>query len=623
VLIDLAPKGARVSWLCLVASMLMLGAPAVAGAATIFPNVAGDEGTHASNCSTSNPPAPATGTAECSLRQAIELAKSEGGGVVSLTAPAPIGTYSVQGELSVAGTEVTIVGDGETVVAGKKSRIFSVASGAALTLTDLAIEQGQATQGSAILNKGTLVVRDDAISGNEAPAGPGTSGGAVENEAGASLTVLDSTISKNKADEGGAIDSQGALSILNSTIAQNAAASGGGLFVSGAKATTIANTTIVGNTATGEGGNVDIASTPVRIKDSIVAAGEAAEGKDCHLEGAIESQGYNLSDAAIPGECGLTATGDREAVADLQLGPLAANGGATRTIALGAESAAIGAGNPAGCTDQAGQPVSTDQRGRGRPKQCDVGAFQTAAADLGVSVTAPASTMPGVALTYTVTVTNAGPADAQSVSVTDKLPGAATLVSAPGCSGTATLTCSIGSLAAGAQATVSVTVTQTQLGAATDTAIATSSVRDPEPANNLASASASVESPPAAAAPGAPAPPANANSAPPSAGNLIMAFRQKLGSTLSAYFLCKVASCVVTITGKIKVGKRSIPISLKPVTVRANVKQKLAIKLSKKLHTELTKALTKHQKVTLTVAASVRYGAFSAKTRPLTSTLES
>ena len=624
VLVDLAPRGARLSWLCLVASMLVLGLPAAAGAATIFPNVAGDEGTGEGNCSRSEVTAAGAdpNTQQCSLRQAMETAKS--GDVISLTTTPPIATYSLKEELSIAGKEVAVEGTGETIaVAGKKSRIASVASGAALTLTDLTLENGQEAHGSAVLNKGTLVLRDDAISGDEAPAGPGTSGGAIENEAGASLTVLDSTISKDKADEGGAIDSRGALAILNSTIAQNSATSGGGLFVSGAEATTIANATIAGNTATGQGGNVDFASTPVRIKDSILAAGEAVEGKDCHLEGAIESQGYNLSDAAIPEECGLTATGDREAVADLQLGPLAANGGATRTIALGAESAAIGTGNPAGCTDQAGQPASTDQRGRGRPKQCDVGAFQTPAADLGVSVTAPASAAPGQPLTFTVTVTNTGPADAQGVTVTDKLSAVATLVSASGCSGNATLTCSIGGLAAGAQATVSVTVTQTQLGVAGDTAIVTSSVRDPEVANNLASTSASIESPAAVAAtPGASAPPANVNSTPPSAGNLIMAFKQKLGSTLSAYFLCKVASCVVTITGKLKVGRRSIPISLKPETVKANVKQKLAIKLSKKLRSELAAALAKHQKVALTIAASVRYGAFSAKTRPLTSTLE-
>jgi uncharacterized repeat protein (TIGR01451 family) len=629
VLVDPAPRGARAGWMCLAVVLLVLGVPAIARAATIYPNVLGDEGTGTGNCSRSGPTTAgaSANTEQCSLRQAIALAES--GDVISLAAPAISGTHSLKEELSIAGKEVSVVGDGEAIaVAGKKSRVATVASGGALTLTDVALEGGQATLGSAILNKGTLVLREDAISGNEAPAELGTAGGAIMNEPSAILTVLDSTLSKNKADEGGAIDSKGTLSILNSTIAQNAATSGGGgaLLLSGTGAATIANATIAGNSATGAGGNVDVELTSaLRIKNSIIAAGEASEGKDCHGSSAVESEGYNLSDATGLRECGLTAAGDREAVTDLQLGSPAANGGATKTIALGAESAAIGAGNPAGCTDQNGQPVTVDQRGSDRPTQCDVGAFQTPAADLSVSVTSPTSAAPSAPITYTVTITNSGPADAQGVRLTDTLPAAATLVSTPGCTGTSTLSCAVGILAAGAHVSLNITMTQAQSGPATNAAAVTSSVRDPDAGNNLASSSTSIESPPAPATPPsvAPAtPPSNANTTPPSAGNLIMAFKQKLGSTLSAYFLCKVESCVVTISGKLKVGKKSVPVSLKPVTVKANVKQKLPIKLSKKLRSEIAKALAKHQKVTLTVAASVRYGAFTAKTRPLTSTLE-
>jgi uncharacterized repeat protein (TIGR01451 family) len=604
------------------AVLLALCAPAIARAATIYPNVIGDEGTGTSNCSTSNPPAPKTGSEECSLRQALAFAKS--GDEVSLAAPAASGTYTLKEELSITGKEIAIVGGGGVIAGGKKSRLLKVAASAKLTLTDVTLEQGQASEGSAILNEGIVALSDDTLSGNEAPAGPG---GAIENKSGAGLTVSASTISNNKAQEGGAIDSQGMLAIVNSTIAANTAAtSGGGLLVSGAGTTTIASATIADNAAAaGEGGNVSFRNASVVIKDSLIAGGETGAHSDCLVEGAIESGGYNLTDGAGGGECALTAAGDREGVAGLALAPLAQNGGATATIALGAESAAIGAGNPAGCTDQSGQPLSTDQRGRARPRQCDVGAFQTPAADLGVSMSAPATSAPGVAFAYTVTVTNSGPATATGVTLTDKLPASATLVSTPGCSGTSTLTCSLGTLASGAQTSVAITVTQSQLGAASNAAIVTSAVRDPEAANNLASASTTIESAAVAVAvqTGPPNTPGGSTPTPPSAGNLIMAFKQKLAATLSAYFLCKVTSCSVTLTGKITVGKRSIPVQLKAVTVKENQKQRLAIKLSKKLRLELTKALAKHQKVTLTVAASVRYGAFSAKTRPLTSTLES
>ena len=43
-----------------------------------------------------------------------------------------------------------------------------------------------------------------------------------------------------------------------------------------------------------------------------------------------------------------------------------------------AGSVAIDAGNPTGCTDQFGAPLTTDQRGEARPfgTACDLGAFE-------------------------------------------------------------------------------------------------------------------------------------------------------------------------------------------------------------------------------------------------------
>jgi hypothetical protein len=54
-------------------------------------------------------------------------------------------------------------------------------------------------------------------------------------------------------------------------------------------------------------------------------------------------------------------------MADPKLGPLADNGGPTKTMALLAGSPAIGGG--AGCP-------STDQRGEPRKGACDIGAYQ-------------------------------------------------------------------------------------------------------------------------------------------------------------------------------------------------------------------------------------------------------
>jgi uncharacterized repeat protein (TIGR01451 family) len=91
------------------------------------------------------------------------------------------------------------------------------------------------------------------------------------------------------------------------------------------------------------------------------------------------------------------------------------------------------------------------------------------AADLSLTKSAtPESVTVGENVTYTITVTNNGPGAADGVTVTDALPAGATLVSANAsqgsCSGTTTVSCSLGSLASGASATVTIVVMTTALG---------------------------------------------------------------------------------------------------------------------------------------------------------------
>jgi hypothetical protein len=98
---------------------------------------------------------------------------------------------------------------------------------------------------------------------------------------------------------------------------------------------------------------------------------------DC--AGTINSAGYNL----IENTAGCTISGDTTGNItglDPKLGPLALNPpGTTETHALQPGSPAIDAGNPAGCTDASGNPVTTDQRGVPRPQglSCDIGAYET------------------------------------------------------------------------------------------------------------------------------------------------------------------------------------------------------------------------------------------------------
>ncbi|GAB4184804.1 MAG: hypothetical protein Tsb002_08100 [Wenzhouxiangellaceae bacterium] len=96
----------------------------------------------------------------------------------------------------------------------------------------------------------------------------------------------------------------------------------------------------------------------------------------------------------------------------------------------------------------------------------------------------------GNALTYTLTVNNAGPSDAQNVSVTDTLPPGVTFVSTTGCAEdpNGLPTCSLGTIVAGGSAsyTVSVTVDEATTGTITNTAVVTSTTTDPDGGNNTA-----------------------------------------------------------------------------------------------------------------------------------------
>lgn len=87
--------------------------------------------------------------------------------------------------------------------------------------------------------------------------------------------------------------------------------------------------------------------------------------------------------------------------------------------------------------------------------------------------------------TFTITVTNAGPAAATNVHVLDALPAGTTFVSAVPtagtCTGTITVDCNVGTLANGGSATVTLTVRLDAVGIVSNIATANSDVTDPTP----------------------------------------------------------------------------------------------------------------------------------------------
>jgi uncharacterized repeat protein (TIGR01451 family) len=109
--------------------------------------------------------------------------------------------------------------------------------------------------------------------------------------------------------------------------------------------------------------------------------------------------------------------------------------------------------------------------------------------DVAVDKIGPSGSQPsGRNMTYTVNVTNNGPGTATGVLFTDTLPATATFVSATPsqgtCSGAATVTCLLGTIAAGDTATVTITVRPTQAGLITNTATAVAHEVDSPTGNN-------------------------------------------------------------------------------------------------------------------------------------------
>ena len=121
-------------------------------------------------------------------------------------------------------------------------------------------------------------------------------------------------------------------------------------------------------------------------------------------------------------------------------------------------------------------------------------------ADLSVANTVDrGNAVAGDNLTYTITVTNAGPAVAVGAQLSDQLPQGAEFVSASPSGGSCTpsstdVVCELGDLASGAVATVTVVVKVTQSGTAVNVAYVTSRMLDENTGDNQAQATTEVAS---------------------------------------------------------------------------------------------------------------------------------
>ena len=323
------------------------------------------------------------------------------------------------------GKKLTIQGNGATIQRSNaggtpKFRIFSINSGADVTISFLAIANGNITAlggsfGGGIYNDGEsgnamLTISNCTFTGNFADYG-----GALYNDGetvSATLSVIDSTFARNSANYGGAIFNDGAfgsaaLNVSNSTFTRNSAdTDGGGIqhdAYSGSATLRVSNSTFHENSAGRDGGGLytdgESGSATVSINHCTFSRNEADSqgggiysftggGGSVALEigntilkastsgenifnnpGTITSLGYNLSDDAAAGDAttgpgGLLNQAGDQRNTDPLLDPagLKNNGGLTLTIALQATSPAVDQGKRDTIS-----PSSKDQRGEDRP----------------------------------------------------------------------------------------------------------------------------------------------------------------------------------------------------------------------------------------------------------------
>ena len=352
-----------------------------------------------------------------SLRQAI--ADACAGDTITFSVASPIHLTSGTLELSRAVTISGPAADQLTVDgSGGSFRIFTIDSGAIVTISGLTISGGFVSSGTpyggGIGNLGgSLTLANAVLSGNRAFLG----GALAHVPAGGagSLTVINTTFNDNLAFAGGAIlvdfsAGTGAMTVTNSTISGNAAAQGGGgIFSAGTgTALTITNSTITNNNAdedqdaagTGGGLATNTGSTPVILRNTLIAGNLTAGSAAADVSGDLDpSSAFNLIGADGGLTTGITNgvnnnhVGTLATPIDPRLGPLASNGGPAPTHALLTGSPAIDAGSNAFVVAPpfaAGSPI-VDGRGTGFARIRDgADADTTATVDIGAVEQDPA-----------------------------------------------------------------------------------------------------------------------------------------------------------------------------------------------------------------------------------------
>ncbi|GAB4515097.1 MAG: hypothetical protein OHK0046_18090 [Anaerolineae bacterium] len=328
-------------------------------------------------------PSPALAQGGCS--ESALLGLGAGG---SATLPDPSCTVTLTQPIIISTGSASITGNGARISGNDLVRVIEVKEGASLTLTDVTLQDGRASEGGGLYNAGTAALDGVTVSSNYAD----SFGGGIYNRG--TMTIRNSSIAVNVLSPGGSgggvvnavLDTAtpgqvASVDIFNTTIFGNNAANLGGGVYNDRGQMTIRNSTIVGNNAFNNGGGIfNTNQGTVSLYNSITAGNTAAATPDCaSLEGSVTtSRGYNLvGQNNNANGCPSSGLGDLvlENGIDTVVNLIAQiNGSGPATLSFVAGSPALNTGDPN--FNDAAEP--TDQRGLPRKvnDRIDIGAFE-------------------------------------------------------------------------------------------------------------------------------------------------------------------------------------------------------------------------------------------------------
>lgn len=280
-----------------------------------------------------------------------------GGGIYARGGDVTIVDSAVKGNLAQKSGDYTAFGGG----------VFAPFGNVTVTNSTISGNLSSGNGGGIASSFGDVTLNASTVSENQTNA----KGGGILTYS-ADVTLIKSTVSNNRVTYTGAFSRGGgiytaydaAISLTKSTISGNSSGhSGGGIFT-GSGGVTINDSTVTGNSAVVEGGGVFAGYTSrqsvLLIENSIVAGNQSPTRRDLNLP---LDRNFTVTYSLIGDITGTGLDPSRPngnlLNVDPLLGPLADNGGTTRTHALLPGSPAIDAGDPLFEFD----PNAYDQRG--------------------------------------------------------------------------------------------------------------------------------------------------------------------------------------------------------------------------------------------------------------------